>query len=218
MFATTEVRWFCQGPLPPRILKWFQRGGRQPQEQPLRVDYYLGLGANDSLGIKLREGRIEIKQREAQHGAVQLGPQFVGMMERWRKWSWGLAWDQGSLAEAQDRLAQDWISSPTWTGVEKKRWLLIVRATREDGIAPAPDAGTVDEGCQVELAQIRARGQVVWSLSFEGFGGTSAGRETVLIAAAHLFSGERVDLPLSSGNSFGYPKWLAMLGQGAGIR
>jgi hypothetical protein len=185
-------------------LAWFQRGGRKPQEQPTRLDYYLGLGAYDALGIKLREGRIEVKQRQAQHGTVHLSPQFTGAMERWQKWSW-------ALAEADSRLAEDWISWPAWVGVEKKRWLLMVQTTGEDGVRLTLDGESVEQGCQIELAQIRARGQAAWSLSLEGFGGASAGRETLLLAATHLFSEEPIDLPLSVDNSCGYPQWLATL-------
>jgi len=172
------------------------------------VDYYLGLGKYDFLSIKLREGRIEIKQREAQHGTVRFRPQFVGVMERWRKWSWALA-DPGAS------LAQDWISSPAWIGVEKKRWLLMYQTSPEQGIVPTPDGEVFGQGCQVELSSIQAQGQAGWSLSFEGFGGEAAGRETLLLVAARLFSRGSLDLPLSVNNSYGYPKWLAMLGDEA---
>jgi hypothetical protein len=208
LYVSTEVRWFCSGLMPQRALSWFSRVGQQPQEQPSRIDYYLDLGDYDSLGIKLREGRIEIKQREAWQGTVQLGPQFVGVMEQWRKWSW-------ALAEPDAGLASDWISTASWIGVEKKRWLLRYQACREEEITPAPDGEAVEQGCQVELAQVQAQGQVGWSLSFESYGGESAGRETLLLVAARLFSGESIDLPLSADTSYGYPKWLAMLGDKA---
>ncbi|MFN2186104.1 MAG: hypothetical protein ACK2UU_19140 [Anaerolineae bacterium] len=192
--------------MPGRALEWFHRAGQKPQEQPPRVDYYLDLGEHDSLGIKLREGRIEIKQREAQHGTVHLGPQVAGVMERWRKWSW-------ALAVPDSILAQNSISSPVWIGVEKERWLLLYQTGLEGEIAPAPDGGVVEQGCQVELSRIQAQDQVGWSLSFESFGGKAAGREMLLLVAAHLFSREAIDLRLSVSNSYGYPKWLAMLGR-----
>lgn len=196
--------------MPPKVLAWFHRIEQKPQEQPPRIDYYLDLGAHDSLGIKLREGRIEIKQREAQHGPVQLGGQFSGVMERWRKWSW-------ALAEPDASLVQDWIASTAWIGVEKRRWLIVYQTGREDGIAPALEGEVVEQGCQVELARIQAQGQAGWSLSFEGFGGEAAGGETLLLVAAYLFDGEPIDLPLFTGNSYGYPKWLATLGNAAPI-
>lgn len=200
--------------MPPRILTWFhrieQKLQQKPQQQPPRVDYYLNLGGYDSLGIKLREGRIEIKQREAEHGTVHLGRRLAGMMERWRKWSW-------ALTESDTSLVQGWIASPAWVGVEKKRWLLMYQTSREEGIAPALEGKVVEQGCQVELASIEAQGHAGWSLSFEGFGGEASGRETLLLVAAHLFNGEPADLPLSTGNSYGYPKWLAMLGNTAPV-
>ena len=68
MFATAEVRWFYEGAVSPEVLEWFEQGELTPEEQPYRVDYYLRLSDRDSLGIKLREGRIEVKQRHRQHG------------------------------------------------------------------------------------------------------------------------------------------------------
>lgn len=205
MFASTEVRWFFEGSMPPAVLAWFHRVGQKPQEQPPRVDYYLDLGEQDTLGIKLREGRIEIKQREALHGAVHLGPQVVGMMEGWRKWSW-------PLGEPDAGQVQNWISLPNWIGVRKERWLLVYQTGLEDGVSQAPDGGVVEQGCQVELSRIQARGQASWSLSFEGFGGETAGRKTLLLVAVHLFSREAIDLPLSASNSYGYPQWLVQRG------
>jgi hypothetical protein len=209
MFVSTEVRWFFQGPMPPGVLAWFYTV-EKPQEQPSRVDYYLDLGAYDSLGIKLREGRIEIKQREAQHGTAHFGSRFAGAMERWRKWSWDLAGPGTGLAQGGN-------SSPAWIGVGKKRWLVTYQTGGEEGIAPAPDGEAIEQGCQVELSRIQAQGQASWSLSFEAFGGEGAGRQALLLAAAHVLAGEPVDLSLSVANSYGYPKWLAKKGEKAPI-
>ena len=201
MFVTTEVRWFFEGPLPPRVLAWFQRVGQKPQEQTPRVDYYLDLGEQGDLGIKLREGRIEIKQREAHHGAVQLGPQVAGIMERWRKWSW-------SRGDSELEPAQHWMSPPAWVGVRKKRWLLVYQTGFEDGVSRAPEGSVIEQGCQVELSRIQTQGQSNWSLSLEGFGGETAGSKALLAVAVHLFSREAIDLPLCASNSYGYPQWL----------
>jgi hypothetical protein len=209
-FVSTEVRWFFEGPLPPRVLAWFHTVEQKPQEQPSRVDYYLDLGAYDSLGIKLREGRIEIKQREILHGTIQLGAQSVGAMEQWRKWSWDLAYPVPGRAPG-------WNSSPAWIGVEKKRWLFLYQTGREGDIAPAPDGEGIEQGCQVELSRIQVQGQAGWSLSFEAFGGEAAGREALLLVAAQFLAGKPIDLPLSAANSYGYPKWLAGRRDGAPV-
>jgi hypothetical protein len=60
MFPTTEVRWFTQGVIPSEVLRWFHEERKAFEEQPLRVDYYLRIVEGESLGVKLREGRLEI--------------------------------------------------------------------------------------------------------------------------------------------------------------
>ncbi|MFN2285080.1 MAG: hypothetical protein ACK2UQ_11710, partial [Anaerolineae bacterium] len=72
MFPTVETRWFYPGIIPSDVLAWYHYGERAPEAQPTRIDYYLRLSDHGDLGIKLREGRIEIKQRAKQYGAQQL--------------------------------------------------------------------------------------------------------------------------------------------------
>ena len=61
MYPTVEVRWFREGAIPGDVQRWFHASKQAPLDQPPRTDYYLRLGCDQSLGIKLREGRIERK-------------------------------------------------------------------------------------------------------------------------------------------------------------
>lgn len=63
MYPTAEVRWFHRGKVPLDVMAWFLRLHGEPEEPGHRVDYYLRLSDADALGIKLRDGRIEIKTR-----------------------------------------------------------------------------------------------------------------------------------------------------------
>ena len=62
MFPTIEVKWFFRGAVPSGIWEWICLHGHDWEKQPPRIDNYLQITEGDSLGVKLREGRIEIKQ------------------------------------------------------------------------------------------------------------------------------------------------------------
>ncbi|MGD8968471.1 MAG: hypothetical protein PVI07_13255, partial [Anaerolineae bacterium] len=61
------------------------------QRHPAREDHYLRLSDTYALGIKLRQGRIEAKQRVRRPGVVRFHERVTGIVEHWRKWSFQLA-------------------------------------------------------------------------------------------------------------------------------
>ena len=91
MFPSVEARWFYDGTIPPRVLRWFREYQGSLEGPAHRVDYYLRLADGDSLGIKVREGRLEIKQRHRTYGMVEFHERATGLVEHWRKWSFQLA-------------------------------------------------------------------------------------------------------------------------------
>ena len=62
MFTITsaEIRWFIKGQIPSSVFDWFNGLNENYVNQPERTDYYLVLKSDDALGIKLREGKVEI--------------------------------------------------------------------------------------------------------------------------------------------------------------
>lgn len=85
MFSTVEVHWFFNGGIPKEIQYWFDQVNSSPAAQPVRTDHYLQQEEMTSLGVKLREGRIEIKQRVREFGQSCFGSNVVGTIEGWRK-------------------------------------------------------------------------------------------------------------------------------------
>lgn len=119
---TAEVRWFCRGPLPDAVAAWFDaHGPASPVER--RTDHYLA-PTDPALGVKVRDGRIEAKRREAVLATVHAGAR----VERWTKWSFPLA--GGAYPDAG------------WVAVEKAR--------RQRGARV--DAGTC--GMELTTAQV----------------------------------------------------------------
>jgi hypothetical protein len=204
MFPSMEVRWFYQGTVPVEVAEWFHSDTNQAEEQPSRVDYYLYLQEIDGLGIKLREGRMEVKRRQCQHGILRFHERAAGLVEHWRKWSFELSMSEGELPHSL-------VPISSWLGVQKERQLRKFRVTGDDRLVPVPAGEYPERGCSVELSSLRVEGQDWWSLCFEAFGDESSLRQTLLLVMEHVLAHEQVPFPLDAKASYGYPRWLASL-------
>jgi hypothetical protein len=196
-----EARWFFEGTIEPEILTWFQQQEPPAGSQSSRTDYYLLLPGDDSLGIKLREGQVEVKSRFRQLGAVELHPRMTGLVGHWRKWSF-------PLAEAEANLAGLATPPSAWMAVEKTRQLLRYRFTPDNRLLPAPADEAADRGCELELGQIKIEEQTWWSLCFEAFGNEADLEEIFMQATKQILSTARPPR-LEIHHSHSYPGWLA---------
>jgi len=178
MLPTLEVRWFLPGAVPESVAAWFDALG-EAVEAESRTDRYLVPVASDELGLKVREGRVEAKQRIGRDDVATWG-QATAVPETWRKWVFG---DIGD-AELADR----------WIEVQKtrrQRWL------RFDGAV-----------CALELSTVGRVGETWWSICLETLGEREAGRQLALHAAARRWL-TREDAPvLPADVALGYPAWL----------
>lgn len=199
MYATVEVRWFMAGPVPPEVSDWFHRDQPKSFAEPERVDYYLNISNSDSLGIKLRHGRIEVKQRYRELGLVQLHRKAKGLVEQWQKWSF-------SLVGAGYDLSRQPEPAGAWLAVKKERLLRTYRLTANWQVVPASlDAS--GPGCDLELAQVTVGEERWWSLCFEAFGEEVKLEQNLLLVASHVLETTRPPV-LAAEHSFGYPRWL----------
>lgn len=205
MWQTAEIRWFHQGNIPADILEWFCQSAPQPDQYPSRTDYYFHLfSCNDTLGIKLREGRVEIKQRTHQHGVIHLHEQVVGAMEAWQKWSF-------SLSQADDILPVINASPLNWVEVDKARQQQQYQITGNNQIVALSVDTPVEQGCNLELTQIQVDGKAWWTVGFESFGDESALESNLLLTARHIFAKNRPPR-LRMLESYSYPGWLEIIG------
>lgn len=202
MLATEEIRWFFAGTIPESAAAWFEAQVCTAPPQPPRTDYYLRLAEGDSLGIKLREGRIEAKQREGTSRLVQLDERAAGQAESWRKWSFELAEMGESAADAAQ-----------WAGVWKARRWCLFRVGENGRITPAPLDAILEQGCACELTEVRLidTAELWWSLGFEAFGGTAVDRRGQLLHTAGYFLGQGNGPLLPIEQSYSYPKWLQIV-------
>jgi hypothetical protein len=203
MFPTLETRWFYPGPIPPDVLAWYHYGERAPEAQPTRIDYYLRLPDHDDLGIKLREGRIEIKQRAEQYGVQHLHARVHGLVEGWRKWSFGvndLGGGLGDLAGAR----------PAWIAIRKARRLRRYLVTEAGDVSAAAITEIAPHGCHIELAETVIHSETWWSLAFETFGPEATLHATFTQVAQHVLRGDAVP-HLDVAHSYGYAQWISNL-------
>ena len=203
MFPTVEVRWFYKGAVPPRVEAWFLQGEGEPDQQPSRVDYYLRVVDGASLGVKLREGRIEVKQRYGQYGAERFRERTSGRVAHWRKWSF-------ELARMQAEMGNLGIPDLSWIKVRKERWLRRYEVNGEEVVVAASDRGYLAPGCEVELTRVYLAGDASWTVCLEAFGGEDAVGSALLPVARHVFEATHNPPALGVEDSYGYPRWLEL--------
>jgi len=221
-YHSAEIRWFWPGSDGLiELLTWFTHPGRPELRTPSlpeyqiepfvmaerpRTDHYLLLPGCETVGIKQRQGRLEVK-------ALVDGPHpfavdaVSGQMDTWVKWSW-----LPSTAVAEP-LAADLEQSGPWQPVTKTRYTQRL-ALKGDDLVPVSPTTLPDSGCSVELTWLQVpRHPAIWlTLGFEAFG--PAGElPTLLTGTVEQFFNRhgRPPRPLVTADSKSYPAWLAAL-------
>lgn len=195
---TTELRWFVPGLIPPEVTTWFDNCPGSWLPQPDRTDMYYRASDTSRLGIKIRQGRLELKERTGISENHRVRENITGWIESWRKWSFELAMglDTGYWEQWADNF---------WLAVRKRRQLYLYQAINDDSLMALDLAqGSI---CQVELTSIEVSDMKWWSLGFEASGVKENQRELLAQIATILL--EPVDnFRLLEIDSMGYPEWL----------
>lgn len=183
MLTSLEIRWFYRGKLPPVVLSWFEQdqlGGQlQPPEE--REDVYLYSPGCEYLGIKLRQGRLEVKWRQAELGNVRW-MRVEGKLEKWGKWL---------CVDPSGDFKPEVVAGESWVSVKK------VRSQR------------LYDNYNMELTQLYVKGNDWWSLGFETVGAESSNDELQTIANSVFESYNHQRLTIDY--SYAYPKWLSQV-------
>lgn len=195
MYHSIEARWFYPGEPPENIRQWHKKGGR-PHEDGSRADIYL-CDTGEGIGIKLREGLVEIKQKQKDFGEIHFGQNMTGRVESWIKWGFPIA----KQVNNSDEINKYWVT------VEKKRWIKMFLL--DHAFTQVPVSQYPAEGCIWEISQIRSGNSddPWWSVCFELFG-PKGGEINVLknLVEAVVEGGEGVQLKAI--DSYAYPAWL----------
>ena len=197
---TCEMRWLHDGFLPEEALRWFQSGA-QPAAAAWREDRYLILPGVADMGIKERQGRLEIKGRLAVLGTHAITPEIEGRAERWCKWTYGAAVAEsfqhdGAIVVGKGRVQKHFLLEPGG----------LAEATAQRDLAR--------RGFSLELTRIRLAGGDHWSLGVEATPDDPALLADLLHALGDILQGFPMAMPRARSQS--YPRWLARLEPDAG--
>lgn len=205
MLKTAEMRWFYPGKVPEEVRHWFQKelGHDNLRSPETREDVYLWVPQCDFLGVKHRQGRLEIKWRQQKLGGWQISDRCSGNAEIWIKW---LCVDP----ESDNMLPANATSEPTWIGVQKNRQQRMYACLENHQVKPITADEWVSCGGGVELTQLTVCRKDWWTLGMEVFG-ENRDLSEVLKAIASTVTANYTGEAMSADYSFGYPAWLARL-------
>jgi hypothetical protein len=205
--ASHEVRWFFEGRAEDHLnlKKWFESAAAGPPswkgrdgDQP---DVYLQIPGSEDVGIKWREGELQIKGRTAMLGTQVFGRNHYGRVERWVKWSY---------AKMPDKF-RTLFAEPTrlpCISVRKTRALRKLHLDTMLGTAQEVDAKTfVDRGLGCELTNLEVAGKRFCSLGFEAFPDDAAMHGAFSTTVSAFLDGLQ-NVELSAAKSMSYPTWL----------
>lgn len=214
--ATHEVRWFFEGKAHQHeaLKRWFETIAPMPKSPGVgppvwqgrlddQPDVYLLVPGSDDMGIKWREGALQIKGRISSLGTQVFCGRHQGKVERWIKWSYA-----HTPAAYQRLFGAEQETALVTAAVRKIRALRKVRLDTLTGMAEEVDAQTcIDRGLGVELTDLEVAGKAYCSLAFEAFPNDSAMAAAFTEAVEAFVDGlTACDLTVASSQS--YPAFL----------
>ncbi len=172
-----------------------------------REDLYAVIPAAHDMGVKWREGELQIKGRRVNCGVQYFGNAVFGRVEEWLKWSY-----KGESIEAAFRpwFDADQSKGPRIIAVAKQRALRKIRVDGEADLAEVSPKDFPDRAVNVEVTLLEALGKRYWSVGLEAFPDDSGMAPALTEVATQFFSWlEGVNLDV--GNTDSYPTWLLKL-------
>jgi hypothetical protein len=196
---TAEMRWFLPGGVPGNIVDHLERLPGKLEKQPERTDVYFLMNGLPNLGIKLREGRIELKKRTAVHDVFSSGEK-TGQVESWLKWS--------IQATGAMNPFQAMFQNPKhWVNIRKTRTLVKFGINPDGIVTLPPEDGYPENGIAIEASVLEIKQTSWWTLGLECFGAPEKVYSNLLTIAPEIFVNLKAK-ECSLTNSFGYPEWI----------
>jgi hypothetical protein len=190
-----EVRWIFPGPLQTAVTRWFSRF---PATTESREDTYLLNPQLRGLSVKIRAaGALQVKAYRGSRGILQVPGRARGRLEAWQKWSFPFG-----------PLRQDGAGPAGWQPVRKRRQISLFSRASGPAAARAPAPGG-QPWCEVELTEVRTRGQDWWTLGFEATGPADLLHGALQATAALVFA-QPLPASVQPGPDYSrsYAEWL----------
>jgi hypothetical protein len=212
MISSQEVRWFFKGSIDQHspLRHWVEYGATDPRwvgRLGGKPDVYMIIPGSAEMGIKWREGQLQIKGLESSLGTQVFRRQREGKVERWAKWSF----DGKAIEDAFTPWFTTGKAAPRIVEVFKTRCLRRVRMNPFTSalIEVAPDA-LIDRGGTLEVTDLRVEGNAFSSVAFEAFPNDSA-MHGDFTGFVNTFLEKLQGVDLKASNSMSYPAWLQTL-------
>ena len=194
--GSLEVRWILPGQLEPAVAGWFRRF---PAEMASREDAYLLDPGLRGLSVKVRAGTaLEVKVHRGSSGILDVAGCVRGRIESWQKWSFPLSspsQDAGDLAG--------------WRVISKRRLMARFSLAHGQAAVAIPEP-TQELGCAVELTEVRAGGEIWWTLGFEATGPADLLHSGLQNTAVQIFAQAMPgDVELGMRDCQSYAQWLS---------
>jgi hypothetical protein len=212
MISSHEVRWFLNGGIEqhPALRHWVEDGAPNPKwigRLGGKPDAYMIIPESADMGIKWREGQLQIKGLESSLGTQKFTGHYEGKVERWVKWSY-----EGKRIETA---FTPWFTNvnatPRIVEIHKTRRLRKVRMNPFTPTMIEVDPDTfIDRGGSLEVTDLRVGGNEYSSVAFEAFPNDS-GMHSDFTAFVNFFLGKLHGVELTEFNSMSYPAWLQTL-------
>jgi hypothetical protein len=169
-----EVRWIFPGQLEAAVAGWF---GRFPAATESREDIYLLDPPLPGLSVKIRGGEaLEVKVYRGSPGILEVAGRARGHLQSWQKWSFPFSPPRPGSGDPAG-----------WRTVRKRRRISRFSGASGHIVASAPGPGG-EPRCEVELTEIRTRGQDWWTLGFEATGPAGLLRSALEATTALVFT------------------------------
>lgn len=203
MFRSAETRWFFEGEGNADVREWILRSDLA-DSQPERIDDYLLLPDCKTAGVKIREGRFEVKAQTSAPELRHYSDDVAGYCDSWVKWS--------STIPGTEGFSLDPASDERWVSVRKQRTLRLYSLEGPRPVETAPGGPFLRAGCQVEYSEVEvrvpdARATAWWSFSLEAFGDSGSESAHLAATADLIFSGG-FEFIFPQEASMSYPAWL----------
>lgn len=176
-YRSAEIRWFLPGQnQKDQLLSWFKLSGQdpvvetqgyvpQPEAPPFvkqerqRTDEYLLLPDCDTVSVKQREGKLEVKALVTSPRPFSLDA-VVGRVDQWVKWSFDPS--EKTLQDGitlEQLLRSEFEQAGPWCKVAKNRYLQKYSFDSGCLVAVSPDQWP-DTGCNIELTGIDVKANI----------------------------------------------------------
>ena len=161
MLESVEIRWFFQGQMSDKLLAILGDSNIQSKWES-RSDYYLLIEKCDSMGIKLRNSRLELKWLKKSNNFNLPQLNIDGKIEHWIRWEWN---DTKSFNNILQFIHLN--KDNPWLKIDKCRSQKKFKIQADSLVDVQSESVHFDFA--IEITKLKIFEQYWWSIAFDSF-------------------------------------------------